>query len=184
MTVQSFLDIKVVVDLTKMLDVDGLRGLFLLNNAQHTVVQMFIEVLSIVECCRAGGTLASGVLAIAGEFSVVCRRTSLPAIGRRLLHTVHRSQMSLEHIGSVETLLSRRPRSRAKAADHGTFVMCQCMSILVILACEALQVVLASEDWAFFRSLGLMSQHMSFEILEYLPAFGVRAPALLGTILV
>lgn len=44
--------------------------------------------------------------------------------------------------------------------------MGQSMSVLVIFARKALEVVFTVEDGALFRSLALVSQHVSLEILE------------------
>ena len=70
--------------------------------------------------------------------------------------------MSLEDISAVERLLSRRTGPRTETADHGTLVVCQGMSVLVILPCETLKVIFASSDRALLWSLILVSEHVSF----------------------
>lgn len=53
--------------------------------------------------------------------------------------------------------------------------MCQGVAVLVVLARKTLGVVFARCDWALFRTLGLMRQHVRLEILEHLAALRVWA---------
>lgn len=92
---------------------------------------------------------------------------------------MHRSQVSLENISSVEALLSCSPRTWTEAADHGSTVVSKCMSVLVVLSCKSLLVVLTARDRAFFWSLVLMCHHVSLEVLKGLAAVGIWASSLL-----
>ena len=87
--------------------------------------------------------------------------------------------MSLEDIGAVERLLGCRPGAWAEATHHSTLVMSQGVSVLVIFAGETLRVVLAGEDRALFRSLGLVGKHMRFQVLEDLATVGMWAATFL-----
>ncbi|KAG9796151.1 hypothetical protein KCU88_g160, partial [Aureobasidium melanogenum] len=64
--------------------------------------------------------------------------------------------MSLENVGAVEALLGGSARPRTKSAYHGTLVMGQGMSVLVILPSEALLVVLTCHDGTFLGPFSLM----------------------------
>lgn len=57
--------------------------------------------------------------------------------------------------------------------------MRQSVSVLVVLSCETLDVILASRNWALFRTFVLVGQHVCFQILEHLAAFWMRASLLL-----
>merc|ERR1712144_184995 len=59
---------------------------------------------------------------------------------------MHRRKVALEDISSVEGLFSRGASVGAKAADHSALVMGQGMTVFVVLASEALDVVLATSD--------------------------------------
>jgi len=49
------------------------------------------------------------------------------------------------------------------------------MAILIILSRESFDVVVASLNWTFLRSLILMGEHVSFEVLEDFATFWVCA---------
>lgn len=91
--------------------------------------------------------------------------------------------MSLEDIGAVKALLGGSARAGAETADHGTFVVRESVPVLVVLPCEALDVVLAGLNWALLRSLRLMSEHVCLQVLERPTAVGNRADALLPVFL-
>ena len=91
--------------------------------------------------------------------------------------------MSLENISTIEALLGGGPGAWAEVADHGAFVVCQSVTVLVVLAREAFLMVLASHNRALFRSFGLMRQHMGFEIFEEATAVGIRASAPFSTVI-
>jgi hypothetical protein len=74
--------------------------------------------------------------------------------------------MSLEHISAVKALLSCGPRARTEAANHGTLIMRQSVSVLVVLASKSLDMVLACLDGALLGSLSLVSEHVGLQILE------------------
>lgn len=156
--------------------VDGLAGLFLLHNAKDTVIQVLIKLLRVAESARAGRALASGVAAV--SHGVIRARALLSAVGRGLLDSVHRGQVTLEDIGPVEALLSRRPRPRAKPAKHGAFVVGKSVSVLVIFPSESFGVVLASDNGALLRSLRLMREHMGLQVFEDPTAVWMRTASL------
>lgn len=174
------MNVLVVSNLGQVLCVDGLGGVLLLNNAQNTVVQVLVKVLSIGKGLRAGAALASGVGGIAGE-RLWCDSTgsSSAAVGGSLLNTVDGSQVSLEDICAVERLLSRGARSGTEATDHGALVVGQGVAVLVILASKPLDVVFTRHDGALLGSLSLVSEHVRLEILEGLAALGIGAHVLL-----
>lgn len=89
-----------------------------------------------------------------------------------------RSQVSLEDVGPVEALFYRRARARAETAYHGTLVMGQGVSILVVFSRKAFLIVLTVQDWTFFWPFRLMCQHMGFQILEDSAAVGMRTSPL------
>ena len=108
------------------------------------------------------------------------------------------SQVPLEDIGAVKGLLRGRAGTRAETAHHSSLVVGEGVTILVVpefrlvssclpvrmpvlilLACEALNVIFASDDRALLRPLALVSEHVRLEILEVLAAIGVRASLLL-----
>ena len=62
MTSESFVNVPVVIDLCESMRVDRLRWLFLLDQAENTVIEVLIEILSIPEHSGAGAALAGGVL--------------------------------------------------------------------------------------------------------------------------
>jgi hypothetical protein len=61
--------------------------------------------------------------------------------------------------------------------------MGQGVSVLVVFARKPFVMVFAGDNGAFLRSLGLVGQHMGFEILEDLAAVGMRASTFLGALL-
>jgi hypothetical protein len=158
-----------------MLLVDGLGRVNLLHNTENTVVKMLIKVLSISESDRASGASALGWVERGGTRSLLSRWALSSAIGRRLLDSVDRSKMALEDVGAVEALLGRGARPGAEAAHHRTLVVGQCVAVLVVLASESLDVVLACLDRALLWPLILVREHMGLEILEDTAAFGNRA---------
>ena len=68
---------------------------------------MLIEILSIVEGCRASRTLARRVAPAAGAALCGSRRGALATVGGCLFHTVHRGQVSFEDVGAIEALFGR-----------------------------------------------------------------------------
>lgn len=86
--------------------------------------------------------------------------------------------MSLEDISAVEALLCGAAATRTEAADHGTFVVSEGMSVLVVLASKALCVVLACRYWALLWTLVLVCEHMCLEILDMPSACRNRAKTL------
>ena len=87
--------------------------------------------------------------------------------------------MSLEDISAVEALLRRSTRAGAETADHCAFVVGQGMPVLVIFARKSLDVVLASLDRTLLRTLGLMGEHVSLQVLEGTTAIWDWADSLL-----
>src|SRR5699024_2330878 len=130
---QRLVDALVVLNLGQALGVDGLCRVLLLHDAQHTVVQMLVEVLGVGEGLRACAALARSIWSIARELlaSTDASRGLLAAVGRRLLNAMDRGQVPLEDVGPVERLLRRRSRSRAKAAHHGALIVRQGVTVLV-----------------------------------------------------
>lgn len=177
---QSLVNVLVVSNLRQVLCVDGLGGVLLLNNAQNTVVQVLVKVLSIGKGLRASAALASGVGGIAGErLGRDGTGSSSAAVGGSLLNAVDGSQVSLEDICAVERLLSRGARSGTEATDHSALVVGQGVAVLVILASKPLDVVFTRHDGALLGSLSLVSEHVRLEILEGLAALGIGAHVLL-----
>ena len=84
--------------------------------------------------------------------------------------------MPLEDIGAVEALFRSGPGSRTEAADHGTLVMRQGMSVLVVFPCEALEVIFTGDDGALLWSFRLVREHVGFEITEDTPAIRMGTP--------
>lgn len=64
--------------------------------------------------------------------------------------------MALEHISAVEGLGMRGAGARAKGAHHGALVVSQGVAILVVLAGEAFDMVLACFDWTLFGAFFLV----------------------------
>ena len=62
--------------------------------------------------------------------------------------------------------------------------MGQGVTVLVILASEAFDVIFTSKDRAFLGSLGLVSKHVSFQIFEDSSAVWVRASPFLFALFV
>jgi hypothetical protein len=92
---------------------------------------------------------------------------------------MHSSEVTLENIGPVKGLLGGRARARAESTHHGTLIVGQGMPVLVVFASKAFDVVLTREDGAFLGSLRLMRKHVGLEVLEGLPAIGMRTSLLL-----
>lgn len=158
--------------------VDCLGGFFLLHNAQNTVVQMLVELLCIAEQDGTGGAFAGGVGAVVCALLGRSVGAALAAVGRSLLDSMDRGQVALEDVGAVETLLGGGAGPRAEAADHCALVVGKSVAVLVIFARKALGVVFAGHNGAFFGALGLVGEHVGFEILEDATAVGEGAAAL------
>jgi hypothetical protein len=90
--------------------------------------------------------------------------------------------VTLEDICSVEALLGGRARSGTESTDHGPFVVSEGVSVFVILAGESFQMVIAVNNRALFRALALVSEHVSFQVLERAATIGKRASALLAAL--
>ena len=99
-------DIWVLCNRCEQALVDGLAGIGLLNDAEHTVVQVLVELLRVGKGDRASGASTSNTGLRATE-SLAARWALLAAVGRVLLDTVNRCKMPLEDISAVERLLSR-----------------------------------------------------------------------------
>jgi hypothetical protein len=127
---------------------------------------MLIKVLRGAEPDVADGALCTGTLlhvrvpGWATTERVRVAHEQLPAVGRRLLDVVDRGEMSLEHIGAVERLLERGAGTRAEGTHHNSFVVGECVPVLVILASEPLGVVLARLDGTFLWTLFLVREHV------------------------
>ena len=103
--IHGLLDGLVAGDLGEAGFVDGFAGVFVFELGVDAVVQVVVEVLGVVEHGAAGRAFARGFLGGSRGF-LGARETGtlLAAVGSGLLHAVHRGQMSLEDIGSVEAL--------------------------------------------------------------------------------
>lgn len=146
---------------------------------------MLVEVLRIAKCGRARRALARGITAVVGDLFVGrCGRHLLARVGRRLLDTVYRGKVAFENVGSVEALLGGRPRTWAEATHHGPLVVSQGVSVLVVFAGEALDVVFARHNGALLRSLGLVREHVGLEVLEDSATVWMGAAALLLALLI
>lgn len=74
--------------------------------------------------------------------------------------------MSLEHVRAIEALFGGGTGSRAESADHVAFIMGESVTILVIFSSESFLMVDARGDRTLFWSLGLVGEHVRFEIFE------------------
>jgi hypothetical protein len=162
--------------------VDSLAGVGLLHYAEYAVVQVLVELLRVGKSDGAGR-------ASTGDISLACKGFAaanrlLAAVGGVLFDTMDRREMSFENVGAVEALLSRRPAPRAEAADHRPFVVCECMPVLVVLPCEAFNIVLARGDGALFRPLIQVGEHVCFQVLEDSAAFRKKAKSLFARLVV
>jgi len=90
--------------------------------------------------------------------------------------------MSFEHICAVEALLGRAARAWTETADHGSLVVCQSVSVLVVLARKAFSVVLARRDRTLLRALILVCEHVRLEVLEVSATRRVRAETFIGLV--
>lgn len=90
--------------------------------------------------------------------------------------------MPLEDVCAVEALFCRTTGAGAESADHGTLVVGQSVSVLVVLASEPFGVVLASGNRALLRALVLVSEHVCLEVFEMPATSRVRAEAFVGFI--
>ena len=95
---------------------------------------------------------------------------------------VDRGKVALEDVGAIETLFRVRPRSGTETTDHRSLIMCQGMTVLVVFASEAFLVIVARYDRTLLRSLRLMRQHVSFQILEVPTTVEVWTPSSLTTL--
>lgn len=68
--------------------------------------------------------------------------------------------MPFEDVRAVEGFLCRGPGAWAEATHHRPFVMGQRVAVLIVLSCEALDVVFTRLDWAFLRALILVRKHV------------------------
>jgi hypothetical protein len=180
--VERLSDVLVLSDRGEQALVDGLAGIGLLHDAQHAVVEMLVEFLCVGKGDGASGTSSGNV-----GLACICfaaARTLLAAVGWILLDTVNRCEVTLEHVGAVKALLRSRSASRTEAANHGSLVVSKCVAVLVVLACEALDVVFACGDWAFLGPLVLVCEHVCLQVLEDASAFGKRAKTLLSALVV
>jgi hypothetical protein len=73
--------------------------------------------------------------------------------------------MSLEDIGAIE-------RRWAETADQSTLVMCESMTLAVILSCESLLGIIAIGYRALFGTLLLVCQEMRLHVSEAFMTFG------------
>lgn len=178
---QGLVNALVVLHFGQALCVDGLRGVLLLDNTENTIVQVLVEVLSIGEGLRTSTALASSIRSIASKLlaRVGTSGCLLAAVGGSLLDTVDGGQVPLEDIGAVERLLRSRAGSRTETAHHGTLVVSQGVAVLVVLASEALDVILAGLDGTLLGSLVLVGEHVCLEVLEDLATVRVGASLLL-----
>lgn len=92
--------------------------------------------------------------------------------------------MPLEDISAIETLLCSRSTTRAEATDHGTFVVSEGVSVLVVLPCEALDVVFAGSDWALLWPLVLVGKHVCLQVFEDTSTLGKWAKTLLTCLII
>ena len=103
---------------------------------------MLVEVLDVGEHDAAGGAYSRYADLPVRSLAIHARaETSSSRVGCRLLDAVYRSQMSLEDVGSVETLLCWAATSGAESTDHRPLVVSQSMTILVVFSGESLDVV-------------------------------------------
>lgn len=85
--------------------------------------------------------------------------------------------MALEDVGSIEALFGGGARAGTETADHCAFVVGEGVAVFVVFARESLGVVFAGHYGAFFGSLGLVGEHVCFEIFEDATAVGEWAAA-------
>lgn len=83
--------------------------------------------------------------------------------------------MSLEDVYALKALFRRIAGARAEPAYHGALIVCQGVAVPVVFAGEALRMVFACRDWALFRALILVREHVRLKILEAPVARGVSA---------
>lgn len=74
--------------------------------------------------------------------------------------------MPLEYVCAVEALLCGAATAGAKATDHGTLVVGEGVSVLVVLSCEALGMVFTGWDWTLLWSLILVGKHVSLQVFD------------------
>ncbi len=128
---------------------------------------------------------APGTSATLGTVDRTCpasgrARHNLPTVRRCLLHVVYSREVPLKHIGPVESLLVGRAGSGTEGAHHSALVMRQRVPVLIILACKSFCVIFARLNRTFLRPFLHMRQHVSSEVLEYAPAFGMRTSVPVG----
>ena len=86
--------------------------------------------------------------------------------------------MAFEDVCSVERLLGWSARAGTETTDHCAFVVGEGVTVLVILASEALDVIITCCYWAFLWSFRLVGEHVCFQVLEGLAAVWYRASSL------
>jgi len=162
-TTQGCLDSLVICHRGQQPLVDGLAWVNLLNNSQYTVVQMLVECLSVGKDDTTSRTRASYLLV---SISAACSRALSSRVWCSLLDTMDRGQMSLEDICAVETLLTRTTTARTEPANHCSFIVSQCVPVLVVFAGEPLDVVVTGWNRALFWSFVLVCEHVRLEVFD------------------
>lgn len=80
--------------------------------------------------------------------------------------------MTLEDIGAVKALLRCTAASWTESTDHRTLVVCEGVSVLVVLSGKPLGVVFAGGDWAFLGTFVLVCEQVCLEIFNVSTAGG------------
>ena len=180
--VKGLSNVSVIGDTAEQLLVYSFAGFLLLNDSKNTVVQMLVEILCIPEGGRAGGTFSCDITRSDGWFLSRTARALLAAVGRILFNTVHGGKVSLEDIRSVEALFGGRSRARAESTHHITLVVGEGVSILIVFAGEPFLMVRTGRNWALFRPLRLMGQHMCFQVFEQSAAAWMKTSIALASV--
>lgn len=138
------------------------------DDAEDAVVEVLVEVLRGCEFAvayRASGPRPDRVLAA---------REKPTSAGAGLVNVVCGCQVSLEDVGSVKGLFESGAGAGTEGASHGTTVMGEGVAVLVVLAGEALCVVLACHDGTLLGAFLLVREHVGGEVAEDAPTVGVR----------
>lgn len=90
--------------------------------------------------------------------------------------------MPLEDVCAVEAFLSCAAAAWTETTHHCTLVVCQSVSVLIVLPGETLDVVFATGNRTLLRSLVLMSEHVGLEIFDVSSARRDGADALVAII--